>query len=267
MFRTAARSYSTGGPGFLSDLLARIEAIPEKGAAMKKVTGASSGQKSGRNLRVNLADHPLARFTDASPSHFGGSKRFDSGNRSKGFNNRSKDSQQRPKRYVKRTNVKMVKGKTFESKELVHGPYEPELNATLFHDRSSNINHSLTSRVASVTKEILLESKYPYKFPRQVIEAAPKEGNPFVLQNNYNADVSSEVLKQKLNATVKGKVVEIDLQENKIPKGLKNHAIFTKKNLMMNPDFNVETKQKVYNVVSGISPVSSLVEGCHWIKK
>lgn len=300
MIRSVRLYSNKANPGFLTDLLARIDAIPERIAQrdqQKAATKAapalntSSPQTStrGGNARVSVADHPLALFNDS--KGFGNRRNSRNNNNrpnnnynnnnsnnnnnnparqngSKPFGGPRRMSPRNPKRIV--SSDKRVREQTVEScKKITAEPSQPKLDAAaLFYGRSSKLNHSTTSRVASVSKEILLESKYPYHFPQHVIENAPVHGNKFVLKNNFSTKtINNETLKLKLNSKVLGQIEEINLKEKEIPKGLKDHAIFAKKGLQLNADFSASEKQRVYDVVSGIKPVSSLVEGCHWIKK
>jgi hypothetical protein len=295
----SVRCYSKkADPGFLSDLLARIDAIPERVAAQKKENElartqvkANASKKANtttprvphnvassrsQNMRINVADHPLATFNDGSFAK--NNRRGPNSNRTQQTSGGAHSHNRLQSRFgAKRTPTRrpppkrkpLVQQDERGSKELVYGPAEPKLGATeLFHARSSKLNHSVSARVASVSKEILLESKYPYTFPTEVVANAPTHANNFVLLNNYSTDfISNDYLHEQLESKVLGKMALINLDEAKVPKGLKDHAFFTRKNLQLNPTINAADKQRVFDAVSGIKPVSSLVAGCHWVRK
>lgn len=296
----SVRCYSKkADPGFLSDLLARIDAIPERVAAQKKenelarsqVKAAGSKKANtttlraphnvastrSQNMRINVADHPLATFNEGSFAK-NNNRRGANSNRTQQNSGGAHSHNRLQSRFgAKRTPTRrtapkrkpLVQQEERSSKELVYGPAEPKLGATeLFHARSSKLNHSVPARVASVSKEILIESKYPYTFPPEVVANAPTRANNFVLQNNYTTNfISNDYLHGQLESKVLGRVAQISLDEAKVPKGLKDHAFFTRKNLQLNPTMNAADKQRVFDTVSGIKSVSSLVASCHWVRK
>lgn len=305
MIRASVRPYSNkASPGFLSDLLARIDSIPERVAQRKQEnlenatkrlnkdsaksnnnsspngTTSTPNYSRSKNIRINVADHPLALFNDSNRSNFNRTRRANSNNFSNGQRpqgNGPKPSSNKPFQRKSTTPRRIVSSdkrvrdqRKDHTKKIEYGPSQPALSpADLFYSRSSKLSHSTSARIASVSKGLLEESKYPYSFPQEVVQNAPKQAvNLFLLNNKYDDQVvSNENLKNKVESIVLGRVRELNSREKQIPKGLKAHALFARRAILLNPTLSLDEQQRLYDVVSGVKTPSSLVEGCHWVKK
>lgn len=152
------------------------------------------------------------------------------------------------------------------SKQLTYGPFLPQLSASsLFYGKVSGVSTSTSVRLASVAKEVLLESNYPYKLPRDVINTI-RPGvvrNKFVLQSNYSLEVDSDKLQTRINEVVRGRIPsapESDAAE-KLPGVERAQKLIHENNTM-----SIADKAKVFGAAAGLLSPSQLVEGAHWIK-
>lgn len=149
-------------------------------------------------------------------------------------------------------------------KELVVTNYQPKISGDVFfHGKPASLAISTTSRVAAVAKETLIESKYPYKLPKSIIDNLSSDfvGNHFILQKDFNLDVEAAKLGDRISKVVKGNVDTIDV-------GSKPEAtsLFTAAQLARNADLSLAQKQSIYDVASGLKLAKLLVEGAVWNK-
>ncbi|ODV80894.1 uncharacterized protein CANTADRAFT_4888 [Suhomyces tanzawaensis NRRL Y-17324] len=149
------------------------------------------------------------------------------------------------------------------SKKLVAQPLVPQLGGnTFFYGKLTTVNPCVTSRVASITKEALLKSKYPYLAPKHIIDHLP-EGpqNKFLLQNNYSLEVDQDAFTSRFNEVVKGTPQQINV-------GVKGaQAEFTRAEIMKNGTLNVANKQTLFDIVNGLKSPKDLFANAAWAKK
>lgn len=152
------------------------------------------------------------------------------------------------------------------TKQLTYGPFLPQLSASsLFYGKVSGVSTSTSVRLASVAKEVLIESNYPYKLPRDVINTI-RPGivrNKFVLQSNYSLDIDSDKLRTRINEVVRGRIPSAPESSaaEKLP-GVER----AQKLIHENSTMSVSDKIKVFGAAAGLLSPSQLVEGAHWIK-
>lgn len=152
------------------------------------------------------------------------------------------------------------------TKQLTYGPFLPQLSASsLFYGKVSGVNTSTSVRLASVAKEVLLESNYPYKLPRDVINTI-RPGvvrNKFVLQSNYSLDVDANKLQTRINEVVRGRIPSVPESDaaEKLPGVERAQKLIHENNTM-----SIADKAKVFGAAAGLLSPSQLVEGAHWIK-
>lgn len=303
--RTGVRQYSSE-PGkesmFLTDLLSRIDKISSttKKIADSQAAGRAESQTAGqankprarkpsggsdksRSEKVQVADHPLfsskfasrergpARQSAAAedsardPRGPRGPRTANTGGGARAARPSKGPGKPREPRRQKNIDVQPIPSKT-----LTYGPYEPQLtNSTFVHGKVASVNNCTSARVASVTKEALIDSKYPYMLPKEIVHSVAPDvtRNKFLLQSNFTLDVNQEKLKTRINEVVKGQVTDmpVDLSQFKDPKDLKL-AVHTKQQLMKNGDLSLADKLKIFEVANGLKTPKQLVENSHWAK-
>lgn len=158
-----------------------------------------------------------------------------------------------------------------KSKTLAQGPFKPLINGdTFLYGKAASFGLDTRTRMASVTKELLEDSKYPYMLPRDIINlvqpGVPR--NRFLLQSNFSLDIEREKLARRIREVVKGEsqLLEVDEGKFKDPIAL-NRALFTRDQLMRNPDLNLSSKQYVFNAVNGFLSPKQILHGAHWAKQ
>lgn len=298
-----ARAYSTAQKNesalFLSDLMKRIDSIntrtkriSETQAAQKieaselknpaqqrpnrskKPQNAKNDSKPAapqtfaartRGAKIAVKDHPLSTnsFKLLDESNF---KKAERGPRRANPALRNSESRPKPRnnRPLRNTPVRDTKPERVVQRELVVENYKPVLGGDdFFHGKPASVAISQSSRVAAVAKETLLESKYPYKLPKLIIDKLDTtfSGNKFILQNDYNLDVAPEVLGAKVNKIVKGQVDQVKMGAKPVAT-----LVYTASQLARNGDLSLVQKQTIYDVASGLKSAKLLVEGAVWNK-
>lgn len=287
---------------FLTDLLSRIDKISSttKKIAENQSSGGVGGQKltrggpgataqaarknrnSGdksmkpRNEKVQVSDHPLfnAKIENRGPNREGGYK-GPRGPRAPRTGATTGDAggarpAKRPMRAREPRRQRTVDVQPIKSKAIKYGPYQPQLNNNTFlYGKATSFNNCTSARVASVAKEALNESKYPYLLPKDIVNnlAPGVARNRFLLQSNFTLDVDPVKISTRIKQVVKGEVADlpVDKSQFKDPAALKS-ALFTKQQLMNNGDLSLADKQKIFAVAGGLQTPKQLVENAHWVK-
>lgn len=149
-------------------------------------------------------------------------------------------------------------------KELVVKDYKPAVSGDdFFYGKPASLAFSTSSRVAAVAKETLLESKYPYKLPKSIIDKLDSSftGNRFLLQKDYSLDVDVAKFGSRINQVVKGEVDTINLGKKPVAT-----SVFTATQLARNGDLSIAQQQTIYDVASGLKSAKLLVETAVWNK-
>lgn len=149
-------------------------------------------------------------------------------------------------------------------KELVVKDYKPAVSGDdFFYGKPASLAFSTSSRVAAVAKETLLESKYPYKLPKSIIDKLDSSfaGNRFILQKDYSLDVDVAKFGSRINLVVKGQVDTINLGKKPVAT-----SVFTATQLARNGDLSIAQQQTIYDVASGQKSAKLLVETAVWNK-
>lgn len=286
-----------------SEQKATAQTSLSKKLATKKLSATQQQHVASRKpeeSRIKVKDHPLSsgmfnlmdenNFAGSSKVRAGrfrqnngarrdgaksGSARSDAGPRRDGVNAgaRRNSSQAGPKKPFQRktgTRTSAPSKKAGENvqrvvlKELVAEDVKPAVNGdTFFYGKPATLATSVTSSVAAVAKEALLESKYPYKLPKSIIDKLDSSyaGNSFIAQNDYNLDVDAQHLAERVKRVVKGEAEVLDL--GKKPSDLDR---FTARELMRSGDLSLQQKQRIFDVASGLKTAKLLVEGAAWNK-
>lgn len=290
------RCYSSGptqsGALFLSDLMQRIDTINAR--TMKLNEAKPEGQKAAKSqkqppkqtqkaqkqqrprapvlegTRIAVKDHPLSRNTfklmdesnfkprnaRTAESRNGGARQRPSGQ------NKTAAPRNKPQVARKRAAPKTPVDGPVVSKELVSSGLKPAISGeTFFYGKPTTLTTCTTSRVAAVAKETLLESKYPYKLPKSIIDKLDGTftGNKFLLQKDFTLDVDAAKFGDRIRKVVKGEVDLLDLGKKPVPT-----SVFTGAQLMRNGDLDMEQKQTIYDVASGLKSAKLLVENAAW---
>lgn len=315
MFRSLGRSFSRANTRlysteskdslFLSDLLNRIDKISAKSTSilnekrLKKPTQRTSSPTEKTDVKVKVADHPLA-----SNSFKDNAKKFNRSSDNKKFredrpargpreNKPQRDARAKTPRENSTTEKPIVANRNarpprrdskprfnqkkstiadapvIPSKKLTVETYTPKVNgSTFFYGKPTTVNPGLTSRVASVAKEALIESKYPYHLPKSVINSLDETPrNKFLLQKSFTLDINEEKFGKRINEVVKGKWEELqfnptdfkDEESLKLASTLKNE-------LMKNGDLSISNKNTIFEAALGLKTPKQLVQGTHWDK-
>ncbi|KAI5966545.1 uncharacterized protein KGF55_000854 [Candida pseudojiufengensis] len=148
-----------------------------------------------------------------------------------------------------------------ESKELIADSLKPQLNGDkFFHGKIPSILSTIDSRIASITKLSLLDSKYPFNLPKDIINqsSSVKNQNKFILQNNWNLNPNSEILKERINKLVYGKIESINTDD----KSPENKQLIH--NIEINPTLSQNDKQSMYNTITDLNNIKSIFKDAHW---
>lgn len=138
---------------------------------------------------------------------------------------------------------------------------------TFLYGKIASVNPCVTSRVASITKEALVNSKYPYLVPRELIEQAPESANKFLLQKNYSLEVDVAQLQSRFEAVVKGKIDDVEFETKGKPVEALKEADFTKLEILKNGSLGVAQRQLLFDAVNGVKSPKELIAGACWVKK
>lgn len=242
--------------------------------------------------KVGNADR-RTRFSDAKPSDSGPRARaYESGPRKTDARPRNSDSRSRnpdsrpsrqspstdgarrsgPRSFANRntgTRLKFYSEREIESKQIQALPYKPSITGdTFFYGKSAGSTFDVSSRVSAVAKEALLQSHYPYKLPKLIIDSVKPgiNGNRFLLQKNWNLNINQPQFETRMKEVVKGEVEE--LVKHKQP-GSKSVAKTTKiaaQTIMLNGTYTFAQKQLVVDAASGFVSPKSLLKDAHWVK-
>lgn len=146
------------------------------------------------------------------------------------------------------------------TKKLSDAPLSPIIEGNVFlYGKPASIVTSTTSRIASITKTALIDSKYPYKLPKSVIDEAPRRAKKFLLQRNWSFDLNLPKIAKQVNSLVFGKSENIVLNNGDHVSQLSSHT------LMRNASLNMENKQYIHDIVSGKLPAKSLFDNAAWV--
>ncbi|CAL1197470.1 hypothetical protein FOB58_002832 [Candida parapsilosis] len=150
-----------------------------------------------------------------------------------------------------------------QSKELIVESLKPDLKPeSFFYGKVPSIVSSISSRVASVAKLSLLDSKYPFRLPKHIIESAPASSqNRFILQKNWNLEPDQKVLKGRISSVVLGRVDAIDLKGNNNAASLQ-----VSHDLSINPSMNLDQKQQMFDTIHSLNTLKTIFKDAHWKK-
>lgn len=167
----------------------------------------------GLETPVKIEEHKTHPFASEAP----GSDRFDRTRRAPRTTRPQMGQSERPPRTntgrpqrerPARTQDKGSKEvKTLISRDVTAKEYKPSLKNHFLYGKSTNVQFNPTSRITSLIKTQLLDSKYPFKLPRSIIENAPAEtDNKFLLSSSsYSLDIDEKKLNLDVNRIVRGK--------------------------------------------------------------
>jgi hypothetical protein len=285
----------------LSDLLKRIDDVTTKASdiakkkvetkdtigANKKTTQAKGqGKKSNNstksnqpsssynNQRVVVANHPLRntfgqRNTSFSNSYISATKSFtpptqSSGGPRKQSSPRSSNkpfNQRRPRTPAKKKPVFVSEIKT---KQLTSKPLTPNVNGDLFlYGKPTTVVACTTSRVAALAKEALIDSNYPYKMPKSIIDTikpSPSK-NQYLLQKNWSTTLNEDKLASRFDKVVLGKTDQLTVPKELASDG---QAMSSNHLLMKNASISLQDKQTMFDVINGIKSVDAITKNAPW---
>lgn len=149
-----------------------------------------------------------------------------------------------------------------KTKLLKAKPLQPEVNGdTFLYGKPTSVLPCTTSRVASIAKTALLDSKYPFKLPKHIIDQAPNETpNEFLLHKNWSFDLNVPKILKQVNHLVLGKADQIQLNSND------KLSFYSNQPLMKNASIDITDKQLMYDIISGTKLVKTLFAESHWVK-
>ncbi|OBA23115.1 hypothetical protein METBIDRAFT_36402 [Metschnikowia bicuspidata var. bicuspidata NRRL YB-4993] len=157
-----------------------------------------------------------------------------------------------------------VKPASIVPKKLKAAALKPTLSGDVFlHGRPAKLAVCTSSRVAAVAKECLLESHYPYKLPRSIIDNIDEgfSGNRFLLQKDWNLEVDAEHFSERIRKVVRGEADSLS-----VPKDATPAEQDTCRGLMSNGSLSMDDKRTIYDVVAGVKSVLDLLKNAAWNK-
>lgn len=290
-----ARCYATGkgGSDFLADLMKRIDRINTNMANLKtavdnepktvtpKPVKASAQKDATQNVqlarqpkKIAVKDHPLQlntfrtqaerkpRSTNRNSNRNSYTNRNSNTNRDQrrpqSAANRSRQSN-RPrgqKRQINRAVPQSIVQKKLEVRSL-----QPVLTGdTFFHGKLAKVGLSTQSRVAAAAKQTLLQSKYPYKLPKSIVDRLLRyQGNKFLLQKNFSLDVDAAEFGGRVNSVVRGKAEGFTGSANAMEQDVQQE-------LMRRGDLSMGQRLVIFDVVSGAKNPKELLAKAAWNK-
>ncbi|CAX44695.1 conserved hypothetical protein [Candida dubliniensis CD36] len=222
---------------------------------------------SETNFRAPRSNTRPSRFPKTVEGERAPAARFNNrGNRPSGFNDRSfKRSTPRRNTIEGKPEVrKPTVAKPIKSKELTAVPLQPKVIAEdFFYGKVPSINATVASRLASIAKLSLNDSKYPYMLPKDVIaQAFPGSKNRFILQRTWKIDPKEDVLKERVQTIVLGQTKDLEY------KGKKTElASRTLHDININPNLDLEQKDTMFNIVNGLTDIKTIFKDAHWKKQ
>lgn len=209
--------------------------------------------------------------SQGSPRRYPRSQRTDSASttssKPQSSQSRSANSAQRPARKPRSVSVR---GLSSAKKEAVYAttspvlvPVQPNLSAdALFHGKVASVNACVPSRVASLAKQMLVDSKYPYLLPQDVIDSLPtKPQNRFLAQRNYSLEVDQNTFFNRFKSLVMGKYSPLQPPSDSVS------ATEAAQVLARNGSIPLEQKQKIVDAVAGKLLAKDLLKDAVWMKK
>lgn len=148
------------------------------------------------------------------------------------------------------------------TKTLKAVPLCPKVTGdTFLYGKPAAMGISLLSRVAAITKRSLLESKYPYKLPKSIIDELQPlpNANRFVLKKDFDLEVKPESLASKVKEMVKGETASLNTDNE-----LSSVQTEARDELMRNHTLNMEQKQLIYDLSTGIKSAQELLKNAAW---
>lgn len=148
-------------------------------------------------------------------------------------------------------------------KTLVSKPLVPSITGDNFlYGKPAAMGISLLSRVAAVAKRSLLESKYPYKLPRSIIdqlEPRRSMNNRFILKKDFNLDVPVEPFVKTVNKVVKGETEQLV-----VGKDATAEQNLIADELMRNQSLTMEQKQHIFDLTTGSKTATEVLKTAAW---
>lgn len=300
-------SQNADNSNFLTELLGRIDRISANTSKMAETKKSRHNQRSEvapkdrenrsaasvstkgtaeGKIKVVVSDHPLyaARLRTGARRDRGNWKkdnknagataptRSDSNDASPAVkrNTGSARRNQAPRRREQIDRMPVGRdGAVVQTKTVKHGHYKPQLDPVLFfYGKAIGTGTSTSTRLASVAKELLEHSKYPYLMPKDIISKLTPgvARNKFLLQSNFSLEVDSEQLADRVKKVVKGEHEDLEIDTSSLKGEALLHAQFLKKQLMKNGDYSLPAKSTVFEVATGIKSPRQLLESAHWLK-
>lgn len=153
---------------------------------------------------------------------------------------------------------------TIPVKELHAVPLTPLVSGNTFlYGKPVSLVISPSSRAAALAKEALVESKYPYKLPKEVIADIPaKHPNRFILQqSSFSVLVNPEQIKSRYAHMVQGKPLVIDASKAK-----GKDSQFVSQQILQNGDLSLSQRQLLFDVATGLKLAQEMFKGAAWNK-
>lgn len=236
---------------------------------------------------IKVKSHPLMNtfgaayagtsFSLASDSSRGGPRRNPRPQRTDPANASSSNSQSPQSRLAtsalrpqRKPRSVPVRGRPSGKKEVVYAttspvlvPVQPSLSAdNLFYGKVATVNTSVSSRVASLAKQTLVESKYPYLLPQHVIDSLPtKPQNRFIAHRNHSLGVDQDTFFNRFKSLVLGKYSPLQIPPKLVS------ATEAAQVLSRNGSIPHELKQTIVEAVAGKLLAKDLLKDAVWLKK
>lgn len=289
MFKQAVGSvrHNLSSP-FLSDLLKRVDAVTlralkapkapaapaKKAAKPKKPTAAAAKPAPEPQVaKVTIADHPLntkntfGQFQDRQErgQRAPRTQRTNAPRGPRGDRPPRRDQKRTAKGPARKVESSKSTGSGAPLKELHAEPLVPRLGGNTFlYGKPVSLAILPSSRVAAVTKDALVASKYPYKLPKLVIAQLPEaHPNQFILQQlSFSVLVNPEQFKERYAAVVKGEPVVV--ADGKFAGNAA--AQFAKHQVSQNGDLSLQQRQQVFDVVTGGKSLQEVFKEAAWTK-
>lgn len=264
---------------FLTDILARIEKINLNKNLIKKPTESktknsskgtqnkSSQQSSSaptevkRPTKIVFDQHPMFSSRLDKTKFSKDNKVLDATQRtSRGPRKATGTAPRKPTQFKKSSGPKKPlrasksdSSTAIISREAVSKSYRPSLANQFLYGKATNLQISLTSRITSVIKSQLLNSKYPFNLPKSIIDNAPETAeNKFILsKSSFSLELDENKVKNDIDTIIKGEGQYVEVKS------------VAEQSLNKNPTMSYEQKLQAANIVNAKS-LKNVFDNAHW---
>ncbi|CAI5757741.1 unnamed protein product [Candida verbasci] len=165
----------------------------------------------------------------------------------------------------KRDDAKPPISPPIESKSLSSAPFTPKIiPEDFFHNKIPTVQSTISQRFSSISKLALLESNFPFRLPKEVIEKAPKSTrSKFILsKSSWNLTPNATKLSDRLKTMYYGQIPQLNTD------GVSTGELSTVTSSYLNNNGNLQLQQKqsMFDIINGKVNLKTIFKDAHWKK-